>query len=169
MKTPCDNKASEIANALLARTGAAIARGDFHSFASCFDFPHLMITALGRTKVGTRDQLRVCFERVRWHFRSCGADRLERNLRVAVFLDPKTILSMHAASAWKGEERVQAPYDALSTLVLREEGWRISDCSYAISDSIGLNRALYGEGPLTDTRFFEAGETSASALPFRED
>ncbi|MEM7439229.1 MAG: hypothetical protein AAF393_06490 [Pseudomonadota bacterium] len=136
--------AREVAESLLEQTGCAIESGDFDSFRPHFVLPQRVSTHLGTVTINSTAELFATFERVRWHYRGLGITNLDRRVLVAMYLDESSIFVVHCARMFRGATEIRRPYKALSTLVNSDGIWRIKKCDYAIKDSLGHNRALYG-------------------------
>lgn len=134
----------EIATHLLSETGAALVSGDFERFRPCFALPQAVSTSLGTNTVHTIDELKIVFERVRWHYRGLGVTQMPRVCLATMFVDGQTILSVHHTRLLKDGRDVQRPFKVLSMLTCRRSRWQIQNCDYAIADSLRHNRALYG-------------------------
>lgn len=136
-----------IADTLLQKTGTGLLTGDFELFSDCFQLPKEFETFEGRVVISTREQLRKMFETVRSHYHSVGLTDMVRHIVQAEYLDPETISSTHESRLLQGTMLLQEPYPVYSILKLTEDGWKITQSSYAaLHDSLAgraLNSAMH--------------------------
>lgn len=137
-------ESTQIAEALLRQTGDAIQSGEFDNFKDCFTLPQLVVTPLGQTEVTDTEGLRAIFDRVRWHYRGLGVTLMHREVLHSMFMDRNAILSVHMTQLFRHNSMVQKPHKALSKIIRRKGVWQITQCDYAIKDSLRHNRALFG-------------------------
>jgi hypothetical protein len=78
-------KASDIAEYLLRRTGVALMSGDFDAFAPCFILPQHLETIEGAVFVTDRETLHQIFRAVRANYRERGVTRVVRHCLEAKF------------------------------------------------------------------------------------
>ncbi|MFC6760525.1 hypothetical protein ACFQFQ_15115 [Sulfitobacter porphyrae] len=102
-------KASDIAEYLLRRTGVALMCGDFDAFAPCFILPQHLETIEGRRFVTDRETLHQIFRAVRANYRERGVTRVVRHCVEAKFKSKNLVESLHEARIYRGEELLQPP------------------------------------------------------------
>ncbi len=132
----------DICEDMLARTGAAIMSGDFHSFLSCFHLPQKMETFSGYRMIETADDLRAVFDGVRKYMRDKGITRMVRRNINANFQDADTIVAMHETRMLRGTFLAQPTYPSFSVLRRMNGVWKLTDTIYAIKDSAEHEAAL---------------------------
>lgn len=129
-------KASDVAEYLLRRTGVALMGGDFDAFAPCFILPQHIETIEGRRFVTDRETLYQIFSAVRANYRERGVTRVDRYCMQADFKSENRIESLHEARVYRGEELLQPPYQAFSRLERKEgECWKVAYSLYAITQT----------------------------------
>jgi len=136
-------KASDIAEYLLRRTGVALMSGDFDAFAPCFILPQHLETIEGRRFVTDRETLHQIFRAVRANYRERGVTRVVRHCLEAKFKSKNLVESLHEARIYRGEELLQPPYQTYSWLERRDgPDWRVAYSLYAITQAETLSDAL---------------------------
>lgn len=135
--------ASEIAERLMHRTGAAIMSGAFDTFAECFALPYHIETVQGAQVMSSREDLYRTFVDVRGHMTRKGVTLMSRSSIAAEYRGKDQIAATHETRLMRDDELVQEPYPAFSVIKRDQDGvWRIHATSYMIPDSPGLNTAL---------------------------
>ncbi|APE44179.1 hypothetical protein BOO69_12805 [Sulfitobacter alexandrii] len=129
-------KASDVSEYLLNRTGVALMQGDFESFAPCFILPQHIETFEGRCYVTDRETLHQIFRAVRENYRQRGVTRVVRHCVQAEFKSKNRVEALHEARVYRGDDLLQPPYRTFSWLERREEeGWKVAYSLYAITQA----------------------------------
>jgi hypothetical protein len=136
--------AREVAEGLLAKSGAALMSGDFDSFLECFALPQDIATFDGRKTIKTADDLREIFEGVRKLNRRRSITQVVRQCLEAEFRDENTITATHQSRNLSGDILVQGPITAYSIVENFEGVWKITYSQYAALDDPELNKTLSG-------------------------
>lgn len=159
-----DTVAWEVAENVVQGTGDALLEGNYEAFASFFNLPFWVETTMGKIEIKSHDEHREIFHRVQWQYRGMGVTHFRRELLAAYFFDSGQILSVHTSELLSGKTSVQDPFKVLTTLQKIDNTWLITDNRYAINNSVGLNRALYGPRPSEDEL---NGNGSGDLLPLK--
>jgi hypothetical protein len=138
-----ENTPRMIAEALLARSGAAMFDRDFDRFADCFFFPNVVETIDGVQEVVRPENLRCIFDKVLREFRRNGINRMERNIIEASFRDANTISCTHQSRLLNGTHLIQRPYPVFTVIERRtDKVWRIASGVYGLSNTKECENAI---------------------------
>jgi len=135
-------KASEIYEALLERTGKALIAGDFDTFSSCFSVPHTIDTPDGKVIIETRDALEALFLKVVQDFRDRNVTTLIRTCEVAEFRGHHKVEATHVSNPMSGDQRVMEPFIGFSVVEFIDGRWQLTSTQYAGVDQTNVSRAL---------------------------
>ncbi|QFT59139.1 hypothetical protein FIU94_09910 [Sulfitobacter sp. THAF37] len=125
--------AIDVSEYLLQRSGPALMRGDFDTFASCFILPQNIETFEGRCFVNDRETLHKIFCAVRENYRQRGVTQVVRHCLEAEFKSKNRVEALHEARVYRGDELLQPPYQTFSWLERRDgEDWKVAYSLYAI-------------------------------------
>ena len=149
MTTRGENKALEIAQGLLDRTGAALMSGDPADFVPCFRLPHVLNTFDRERVIETEAQLVETFRLVSTNYREEGITDLVRIVISAVFIAEDEIHQTDMSHWMEGAQRVAEPFPSYSVITYREGRWAIAHSEYAIPDDLRLARTLAQAGTPT--------------------
>lgn len=136
--------ATEIAEALLEKTGHAVMTGDFETFRACFILPNEVHTLDGHQVVNDAAKLREIFDGMREHLRMQNVTHMIRRIYRAQFEDPDTISSAHTTRLVSGTMYVQEPYSVASKLRRTDGVWQVAYSKYSVVDQPLLIKALSG-------------------------
>lgn len=154
--------ARAISETLLDATGTSLLTGDSKRFQSCFRSNLEVVTDLGTRIVTDPFEHAETFERVLWHYRASGVNRLERSYVAADFIERDVVLLVHEARVYSGGTLTQDPFLVMSELHHTDGAWQIGYCNYSVQDSLRFNRAIHGPNPLGDLRGSLSNHLSAT-------
>ncbi len=142
MDQAADQDASEIAKALLDRTGAALMSGNFACFRTAFHLPYRVET-FEATRVFESDaELQHAFDLMCGQLLALNVTDMARRIAAADFITPRQIGSTHISELLSGDRRVIEPYPVYSILEVVDGRWRILKSDYALKPKSGLEQAL---------------------------
>lgn len=150
--TDLNRDARVISETLLDATGQSLLTADRSRFVQCFRSKLEVVTDLGKRLVEDPDEHNQAFDRVIWHYRASGVNRIERSVVGAEFIDRDVILLVHESRAFSGLTLTQEPFLTMSELHHIDGAWQIGYCNYAVQDSLRFNRALHGPNPRGDLK-----------------
>lgn len=141
--------ARHIAEHVVMATARAIMSDDFEQFHIHQAYPQEMETYEGRKTIENKDQLKAVFEAVREYQKALGADRLERCVKTASFVDPDHIEVVYESRIFRNGKVLGSPYPSFGILRQTAESWRFIYCMYALTPTSLMKQALQRVPPGT--------------------
>lgn len=154
--------ARAVSETLLEATGNSLLTADGAQFLRCFRSKLEVVTDLGTRLIQDPYEHNQAFERVLWHYRASGVNRLERDYVAADFIRRDAILLVHESRVYSGNTLTQDPFLVMSELHHIDGAWQIGYCNYAVQDSLRFSRAIHGANPIGDLTGALAQELASS-------
>ncbi|MEL6641202.1 MAG: hypothetical protein AAFP98_07795 [Pseudomonadota bacterium] len=142
MATDMEIAASDVSQALLDITGAALMSGDFDAFASAFHVPQHMATMAGPVFMETTEDMRRAIDEMHNHIKGIGATDLVRKCVVAEYKTPSRIEATHTSEILKDGKRLSGTYPGFSVLEKIDGNWKVTASEYALEANDGKALAI---------------------------